>query len=44
MNTNLITLPTQNKQIFVRPKKVCLFRKMCLFWENVTIFGSDIKF
>ena len=34
------TVPTHNKHIFVRPKKVCLFGEMCLFWENVIIVGS----
>ena len=34
MNTNLITLPTQYKHIYI----------MCLFWENVTISGSEIEF
>ena len=33
-------VPTHNKHIFVGPKKVCLFCKMCLFWENVLILGS----
>ena len=31
------TVPTHNKHIFVRPKKVCLFREMCLFWESFLI-------
>ena len=36
----MITVPTHNKHIFVRPKKVCLFWEMCLFWGNVLILGS----
>ena len=27
------TVPTDNKDIFVRPNMVCLFWRMCLFWE-----------
>ena len=34
------TVPTHNKHIFVRPKKVCLFWEMSLIWENVLILGS----
>ena len=36
------TVPTLNNNIFVRPKKVCLFWEMCLFWENVLIIGALI--
>ena len=32
-------MPTHNKHIFVRPKKVCLFWEMCLLWENVLILS-----
>ena len=41
------TVPTHNKHIFVRPKKMCLFWemcsfwKMCLFWKNVIILRSE---
>ena len=34
------TVPTHNKHIFVRPKMVCLFYEMCLFWKNLLISGS----
>ena len=35
-----ISVPTHDKHIFLRPKKVCLFWEMCLFLENVLILGS----
>ena len=33
-------MPTHNKHIFVRPKKMCLLWEKCLFGEKVLIPGS----
>ena len=36
----LSTVPTHDKHIFVRSKKVCLLWEKCLFGEKVLILGS----
>ena len=41
LRTYLITVPTHNKQIFLRPKEVCLLWEKCLFWE-VEDFVSQV--
>ena len=41
LRIRLDTVPTHNKYIFVRLKKVWLLREKCLFGEKVFIFGSE---
>ena len=36
----IYTVPSHNKHIFVRPKKVCLLWEKCLFGEKVLIMRS----
>ena len=36
----IYNVTNHNKHIFVKPKKMCLFWEICLFWGNVLILGS----
>ena len=41
--TKIYNVTTHNTHIFLRPKKVCLFLEMCLFWVCLLWVGTVIN-